>query len=288
MKKIICVLLVLCLTLVTFVTSIFAESCDLTCNSENEVEASYFVKDDYRTINALLFDDYVNCNIVYQDNPLTVHVVNLQINDEFHSTYSINDWLSYISQAENEIHAHQDTIFRATVDCSNHCSRNTNDDLHYILNSIVGNDYSNSYISSKTQNGITAYLYGNLETDVYFDCELHSPYGATLQAFASLVGVKYTVLGEILGMVAGEIVPTGTGVLRYICVALFSKDGRIGGSTYYDAVHQIIYYGIDYANTSSYTLDNSPISNTYSPSQSIYNSNSTILTNTFNAYLSTL
>lgn len=131
-------------------------------------------------------------------------------------------------------------------------------------------------------------LYGNLETDVYFDCELHSPYGATLQAFASLVGVKYTVLGEILGMVAGEIVPTGTGVLRYICVALFSKDGRIGGSTYYDAVHQIIYYGIDYANTSSYALDNSPISNTYSPSQSIYNSNSTILTNTFNAYLSTL
>ncbi len=146
--------------------------------------------------------------------------------------------------------------------------------------------HSYQYYSSATYDGVRVSVYESCEYDIQFQGQVNNTTNRTLQAVATLLGCKYTLLGVFLGIGIDELVPAGTEILYYVCYFIESRQGRIGGAGYYTVEHQIAYPAFDNANVSNSTeiFFDDPIYDIYTVSQSIYNSVSKIAENAVYIY----
>lgn len=252
---------------------------------------SYFEKNDKWTINAIVRDsETIDFSLSYNNSTDTVYTAtvsyrNLNIDEE--DLYSSATW--------NRIRDFALTLMTPNIVAQNSLLPsssapitpygNSNSRLVEKMRYIYGNDYRKS-IASGYQSGATIVVYESFYVQVKFSHMRTSAAGCKLQAFATLLGVKYTLLGGFLGLVFGETVPTDTSIAVYDCYASTYRDGQVKGVTYYSTVHHIIHTAIEDLNsTQDPALDVNPSNDYYYPSQSVYNSTSKIIDETGAAYL---
>ena len=298
MKKILCIVLAFCLALSATPVALALNDDTINDSMKEIYEAngllSYYEHCGDYTINAVLHDGTIE--YLFADH---------KSNQVYRSISSVDAetqaLLSEISTWESICKAEASSaqlIYEDDMSASGDIGfvppaisdlQDTRADLVNLLKDEFGSQFhSNRYLDTVVRNGINVYIFDSFEYDIEYQGQKTNSASLTLQAFATLLGCKWTALGIFLGLAFGELVPANTSISYYVCMVDDARQGRINGTAYYAIAHQMAYPAFDDVNIANDVtiLFDEPLYDFYTDSQSIFESLEAIADETIAVYQS--
>lgn len=297
MRRMLCVLLSICMLMMMTPTALAVENNDepiLREVYEFDGYSLYYEHNNNYTINAILREAYVEyCMADHVTGQLFCkHIPIDGATALLLAEEDVVAWETVCDQAEESVLVmYEETNIVDTELVINPPVvagvQNTYADLVELMEEEFGSQlHPYRFYDSAVSDGILVSVYESCEYDIIFQDRLDNNVNRTLQACATLIGCKASLLGAFLSLAIDEIVPAGTSILYYVCYFIESRQGRIGGTGYYTVEHQIAYPAFDNANVSNSTeiLFDEPIYDIYTDNQSVYESVSKIAEKTVYIY----
>lgn len=252
---------------------------------------SYFKSTNEYTVNATLNDEVILFSFAYRDRfqvfEMEIPITDLGLTREDLNT--ISNWNAVFDVAIKSIPS-LDDILSSSDDISlrpipDAMINDTDADLLAELRSLYGSPY-NHQVGYGQYSGYWVTVRESLEFRIEFAGQGVSIGGKTLQAAASLIGIRWPVLGTLLGLAADALVPANTSVNLYDCMAYLGRMGDINGTTYYADTHTRIHRAFDVINEpNDVKMDLEPYIDYYYDSEDNFSGVQTIIRNTVEAYL---
>jgi len=159
------------------------------------------------------------------------------------------------------------------------------------LTDLYGSEYSGSFITSKTQSGVTMYLKSGFQAYAYKDYTYLLNQTFTVTGFVTaILGFSSThpIIG-VLGVIAGTggLFSLKQSVYQYKVRANWFKYATcVSGTGYpYGLTDKFTFYnGYSYSGTGTCNVDSASASTSYVPSSTVYNSNTNIFNAAFDEY----
>lgn len=247
----------------------------------------FFRQTDTYTVNASAYDGIINFNLVYANDDSTIYQALLD-QESFSPLTEASVWEAVCDSAMQVM---EPLHFELAVETQSSefnvqpCASVTFKEL--LLEELEALYGEANTVTTIGAGEIDASLYATIKEyyDPYTECVMRktSIAGMTVQAFATVLGIKSSILGALLMLSATAICPTSTAVCVYYCTAFYERVGIVEGTPYYRAYHTIIHKAIcDPTNieNSVVVMDTEPYQDMYDPSSNIFNSLSQMIAQT--------